>query len=218
MKVLITAPWVNQYADELRASFPSVEFIDGQKPEDALLYAADAEIIFGTVTSELLAASAKLRWIGFPAAGVEWMQHVPALIESDVAVTNARGAHATTIAEHTMGMLVFLARGFDVLFKAQQEKQWLWPPRPSTGLVGMTMGIIGLGQLGEGGQAVFVKQAGDLWPDTVDAGEIVGGRGRDHHFFLCLNFNGRDGLNQIHFMPFFQPRWPPFHNNRTFKS
>lgn len=148
MKVLITAPWVNQYADELRASFPSVEFIDGQKPEDALRNAADAEIIFGTVTSELLAASAKLRWIGFPAAGVEWMQHVPALIESDVAVTNARGAHATTIAEHTMGMLVFLARGFDVLFKAQQEKQWLWPPRPSTGLVGMTMGIIGLGQLG----------------------------------------------------------------------
>ncbi len=89
MKVLITAPWVNQYANELRASFPAVEFIDGQKPEDALRNAAEAEIIFGTVTSELLAATAKLRWIGFPAAGVEWMQHVPVLLESDVAVTNA---------------------------------------------------------------------------------------------------------------------------------
>ncbi|MDQ3249438.1 MAG: D-2-hydroxyacid dehydrogenase [Chloroflexota bacterium] len=149
MKLLITAPWVNQYADELRTAFPTVEFIDGCNPVNALRMATDVEIIFGSVTPELFAAAPTLRWIAFPAAGVEWMQNVPDLVASDVMVTNARGAHATTIAEHTMGMLVFLARDFAALFKAQREQQWLWPqPRTSTGLVGLTMGIIGLGQLG----------------------------------------------------------------------
>ena len=149
MKVLITAPWVIQALAELVSAFPQIEFINGQKPEDALQAAGDADVILGAVSRELFAAAPKLRWLHFPAAGVEWMQNVPALINSDVIVTNSRGAHATTIAEHTFGMLVFLARNFAALYEAQKEKKWLWPmPRPGVGLVGQTMGIIGLGQIG----------------------------------------------------------------------
>jgi phosphoglycerate dehydrogenase-like enzyme len=77
------------------------------------------------------------------------MRNVPSLAETDITVTNTRGAHATTIAEHTIGMLVFLARGFDALYDAQKEHVWAGRRgRPRTGLVGLTMGIIGLGNLG----------------------------------------------------------------------
>lgn len=64
----------------------------------------------------------------------------PSLRESDVQVTNTRGAHATTIAEHTFGMLVFLARRFDELYEAQKRHEWIrgqggarvwaWPAAP----------------------------------------------------------------------------------------
>ena len=64
-------------------------------------------------------------------------------------VTNTRGAHATTIAEHTIGMLIFLARRFDEIYEAQKRHEWIrGQGAPRVGLVGMTMGIIGLGQLG----------------------------------------------------------------------
>lgn len=149
MKILLTAPWVAQFMADLSSQFPNVEFIDGQKPADALKAAGDVEVIFGPVTRDLLAAASKLRWVQFPAAGVEWLHNLPELVNSDVILTNARGAHASTIAEHTFGMLVFLARDFATLYEAQKAKQWLWPPpRPGIGLLGMTMGIVGLGQIG----------------------------------------------------------------------
>lgn len=149
MKILVTAPWVAQSIDELAKEFPKAEFINGQNPADALKAAPEAEVIIGAVSRELFAAATKLRWLHFPAAGVEWLQNVPDLVNSDVIVTNSRGAHATTIAEHTFGMLVFLARDFATLYEAQKEKRWAWPlRRPGVGLVGLTMGIIGLGQIG----------------------------------------------------------------------
>ncbi|CAN5432569.1 D-2-hydroxyacid dehydrogenase [soil metagenome] len=149
MKVLVTAPWIAQSMGELAQLFPQIELIDGQKPEDALRAAGDAEVILGATSRELFAAAPKLRWLHFPAAGVEWMQNVPELVNSNVTVTNSRGAHATTIAEHTFGMLVFLARDFATLYEAQKAKRWAWPlAKPGIGLVGLTMGIIGLGQIG----------------------------------------------------------------------
>jgi phosphoglycerate dehydrogenase-like enzyme len=150
MKVLITAPYVHAYLDEWRQEFPQVEFLTGQTPAEVLAKAPEAEVAFGHVSQELFRAAPKLRWIQSGSAGVEWMQAVPELRDSDVIVTNTRGAHATTIAEHTFGMLVFLTRNFAQLYEAQKEHQWMRPQeiRPCTGLVGMTMGIVGLGQIG----------------------------------------------------------------------
>jgi phosphoglycerate dehydrogenase-like enzyme len=150
MKVLITNVYGHRYIGDWQKEFPQVEFITGETPAEIQQRAAEAEVAFGHVSRELFLAAPKLRWIQSGSAGVEWMQHVPELRDSDVLVTNMRGAHATTIAEHAFGMLVFLARNFAELYEAQKEKVWLplHRLRPSVGLVGMTMGIIGLGQIG----------------------------------------------------------------------
>lgn len=150
MKVLITAPYMHYFLGEWQKEFPQVEFISGETPEALRQAAADAEVAFGPVSADLLQAAPKLRWIQSGSAGVEWLQNVPALRESDIIVTNTRGAHATTIAEHTFGMLIYLARNFAELCDAQKQKVWLRPRemRTRAGLVGMTMGIIGLGQIG----------------------------------------------------------------------
>jgi phosphoglycerate dehydrogenase-like enzyme len=149
MKVLITAPYVHNYLGEWQREFPQVEFLTGQTPAEILAAAAEAEVAFGPVNQDLLRAAPKLRWIQSGSAGVEWMQAVPDLRETEILVTNTRGAHATTIAEHTFGMLIFLARNFAQLYENQKEH--VWDPkrmRGCYGLVGMTMGIIGLGQIG----------------------------------------------------------------------
>ncbi|MEZ4862815.1 MAG: D-2-hydroxyacid dehydrogenase [Caldilineaceae bacterium] len=149
MKVLITTPWVQNYLDNWQQDFPDVEFVGGETPEAIRAAAADAEVAFGPVNEELFQAAPKLRWIQSGSAGVEWMAHSPSLRVSDVMVTNTRGAHATTIAEHTFGMLIFLARRFDELYEAQKRHEWIrGRGAPRVGLVGMTMGIIGLGQIG----------------------------------------------------------------------
>lgn len=150
MKLLVTTHWVESYLKDWEKEFPTVEFVGGSTPAAVLAAAADAEIAFGPVNEELFHAAKKLRWIQSGSAGVEWLASAPSLRESDVMVTNTRGAHATTIAEHTIGMLVFLARRFDELYEAQKRHEWIRGQGGATrvGLVGMTMGIIGLGQLG----------------------------------------------------------------------
>lgn len=149
MKVLITGQWVMRFVDGFREDFPQVEFVFADSAEDIAAQAADAEAAFGPMNSSQLQAAPNLRWIQSPSAGVEWMRNAPELAERDITVCNTRGAHATTIAEHTMGMLVFLTRGFGPLHKAQQRHEWGVPEGTRlVGLVGLKMGIVGLGNIG----------------------------------------------------------------------
>ena len=150
MKALICSMWLVRHAEELRRTFPSVEFVVPEDFDDRHAMhaaAADAEVAFGNVDAELLAAAPRLKWIQAGGAGVEWMP--PELADTDVIVTNLRGAHAVTMAEHAFGMLLYLTRRFDQLRQAQRNREWLQPaPQPMVGLAGRTMGVIGLGNIG----------------------------------------------------------------------
>ena len=149
MKVLITAGWVDRFVDGFRQEFPQVEFVFADTAEKIAAQAADAEAAFGSINSSQLQAAPNLRWIQASSAGVEWMPNVPELAEREITVCNTRGAHAKTIAEHTMGMLVFLTRQFGPLYKAQQRHEWGVPAGARlVGLVGLKMGIVGLGNIG----------------------------------------------------------------------
>ncbi len=149
MKVLITAGWVDRFVEDFRQEFPQVEFVLADTAEEITAQAADAEAAFGPINSSQLQAAPNIRWIQASSAGVEWMPNVPELAERGITVCNTRGAHATTIAEHTMGMLVFLTRGFGPLHKAQQRHEWGVPEGTRlVGLVGLKMGIVGLGNIG----------------------------------------------------------------------
>ncbi len=149
MKVVITQAWVGHYVDMFRDAFPEVEFVSGSTPEEIIAVGADAEVAFGGVNQQLLDGLKGLKWIASASAGVEWMRNAPGLPATDITVTNTRGAHASTIAEHTFGMLVHLARRFDELYEAQKRHEWMRGANlPFTGLAGLTIGIVGLGNIG----------------------------------------------------------------------
>lgn len=165
MKLLISVDWDKQHIADLQHEFPQVQFVSATKLADQLREAPEAEVIFGRISREVFLAARKLRWIQCQGAGVETLAAIPELVASDVVVTNTRGAHAQTIAESAFGMLLFLTRGFRALEAAYRQRIWLRPLGfQPVGLAGMTLGIIGLGNIGRA-----IAQRGHAFDMTVIA-------------------------------------------------
>lgn len=143
-----TPEWV---IDRMRAAARDVEVVNARTPAEAVRLIPDADIAFSSVIRpEMLAAAGRLRWIHSPAAGVGGMLF-PAMRASDVIITNSRGMHAETIAEHVLAVILALFRRLPVAFRRQTERVWaqneltIDPPRL---IARKTVGIVGLGGIG----------------------------------------------------------------------
>jgi phosphoglycerate dehydrogenase-like enzyme len=86
-----------------------------------------------------------LRWVQISNVGIHNFLF-PALIESDVIVTNGRGAAERHIAEAVLGYLVALARGFPAIFADQRAHTW--GDRDTERLAGKRLLIVGPGPIG----------------------------------------------------------------------
>lgn len=109
----------------------------------------------GDFSREVFLAAKELRWVQCHGAGVNKLMGIPELVASNVRITSTKGAHAATIAEHFFGMLIGLTRQFPKLQEAQHRQEWVnwaqWPKvigRRPVGLLGMTLGIVGFGNIG----------------------------------------------------------------------
>lgn len=148
MKVL-AVEWSEARVAEAEVEFPDVHFVRATDAEMIVSEIADAEVVFGHIDREAFLAAKQLRWIQYGGAGVEKVLEMEELVESDVILTNASGAHVDTMSEHAFGMLVYLARSFGQLTEAQADHVYV--PKNAyhpVGLAGMTLGIIGLGNIG----------------------------------------------------------------------
>ena len=103
------------------------------------------------------------------------MWRVPGLQESEVAVTNMRGAHAATIAEHTFAMLLTHTRGLRAFEQKQREHEWGRGEMALSGIKGLTMGIVGFGNIG---RAIAHRATGfEMRVLAVDAEPVPAGEG-----------------------------------------
>jgi phosphoglycerate dehydrogenase-like enzyme len=150
MKLLVNAQWPEHLIGPVREAFPQVAFVQANDPEAAVREVADADAVFGYMTEEMSRAAQQLRWVQAMSAGVEWIWETPTLQRHDAVLTNMRGSHAATIAEHTFAMLLSVSRRLGYLADEQRRKSWQWgqTPTPMFGISGLTMGIIGLGNIG----------------------------------------------------------------------
>jgi phosphoglycerate dehydrogenase-like enzyme len=118
---------------------------------DGLL--SEADVVFGVlVDADNFALARRLRWIHVSAAGVGSLLF-PALVESDVVLTNGRGLHAAAMAEHALGVMLAFARKLHLARDRQRERRWeqtgLWTGAPPfRALAGSTLGLVGLGAVG----------------------------------------------------------------------
>ncbi len=172
MKLLIIRSWDGNLLAELKTTFPQVQFVATSEPDEILREISDAEIVFGGVTREAFRAAKRLKWIQNSGAGVDRLAPIAELAESDVIVTNTRGAHAATIAEHTFGLLISLTRNLPQSFQAQRDHNWnVRFDKPMVGLTGLTLGMVGLGNIG---RAIAKRgHAFDMNVIAIDAHEVA---------------------------------------------
>ena len=93
----------------------------------------------------------RLRWVHCTSAGIERIRQLPELIEMDaVTLTNGRGAHAATIADHTFAFILAFTRNLRDIMEDQRAHRWERAARSQGAreLSGSTLGILGLGKIG----------------------------------------------------------------------
>lgn len=94
----------------------------------------------------LLPAMPKLRWVQAMTAGVEGWVALPDL-PAGLTLTCARGTHRESMPENIIGALFYVAKPYAAAVENQKHGRWVHTvPQP---LTGKTLGILGLGAIGQ---------------------------------------------------------------------
>ncbi|MEX1207235.1 MAG: D-2-hydroxyacid dehydrogenase [Acidimicrobiia bacterium] len=88
-----------------------------------------------------------LRWVQSVSAGTDQFP-LDLLRSKGVVLTSARGIHETQVSEHALGLLLAMTRGIATAATNQASRNWVWSE--VTELSGKTLGVLGLGVIGEG--------------------------------------------------------------------
>jgi D-2-hydroxyacid dehydrogenase (NADP+) len=139
--------------EELRRRFPHVTFLHSTTRDADIDFAETADAAFALALSkEAVARATALKWVHCSGHAVGHFP-LPELAAGGVVVTNSRGVQAVPIAEHVMACLLALARRLPHTLRDQQQS--LWRPNELLGdgspwlLAGRTLGIIGVGTIGQ---------------------------------------------------------------------
>jgi phosphoglycerate dehydrogenase-like enzyme len=154
MKVAFAGSFAAQIAEPVRArlSLPCDVTIDDEVGIVSQL--ADVEVLVSMGFSTRMAEAApRLRLVQVPGAGLDRIKQ--SALRPGTCLANAYG-HETGIAEYMIGAMIALTRSFARLDRRLRQGQWesqwavgaaspaLWPE-----LAGKTLGILGLGRIGQ---------------------------------------------------------------------
>ncbi len=134
---------------ELKAVAPGVELIVCKDASAALAHAAQAHVLFGFITREIIRAGVNLRWVQQTSAGVEGVLAIPELVERSIILTNMQRAYGPEIADQAIGYLLCFTRSLGHFIRAMSREEWHTPREVVLDeLDGKTMLVIGLGGIG----------------------------------------------------------------------
>ena len=114
---------------------------------------ADADVLVGLCTPELIARGRKLKWIQLLNAGADSCATIPAVAQRGILVTNLQRIQGPHMAEHAMALTLALARQLPVYVGEQQSGAFtrgfreLRTERPVE-IEGKTLLVVGLGGIG----------------------------------------------------------------------
>jgi len=127
---------------------PDIKLLIAQERDAMMEVAPEAEIWFGGgMRPEIFERCRRLKWIQAISAGVDRYMFRE-LVESDVILTNVRGMHAETIAEHVFMFMLAFSRNLLHHLDRQGDREWDRSLTPRE-LTGQTLGIVGLGSIGQ---------------------------------------------------------------------
>src|SRR6202165_912571 len=140
-------------AEAIRRRWPEMRVVHLPDYDGLPKELPDTDIFVGySLRAEQLKDGKKLKWIHSTAAGVAQLMY-PELRDSGIMVTNPSGIFSVPMAEHTLGLLLALARNFPDSVRQQDRFVWsqqeLWDkPQHLTELNGKVLLIVGFGSIG----------------------------------------------------------------------
>lgn len=147
-KLVTTIDLDKRHIDRLNEEFPDLEVVVCPDRDWLSDYLSGAQAVLGRgLNPAIIEQFPEITWAHAGGAGVDDILF-PELIESDIIVTNNSGVHASTIAEHLLGMMLAFTRGFPEVVRNQEKHLW---QRPSTEVVELgyqTLAVVGLGDIG----------------------------------------------------------------------
>jgi phosphoglycerate dehydrogenase-like enzyme len=104
------------------------------------------DLAYGSQLESCWSHMTAARWLHSVAAGVDHLLF-PAIVESDVVLTNGRGAYKRSLAEFVMAGALHFAKDLPRL--ERQKRQHAWQTYEMEMLQGRVMGIVGYGKIGQ---------------------------------------------------------------------
>jgi phosphoglycerate dehydrogenase-like enzyme len=143
-------------ADYLRTIAPGVDIVGVQGLRNYAGMAevvADADVLIGLCTPEIVARGTNLKWIQLLNAGADSCATIPAVAERGILVTNLQRIQGPHMAEHAIAMLLSLARALPVYAVEQNAGAFTRGFRETRGerpieIEGKTLLVVGLGGIG----------------------------------------------------------------------
>ncbi len=151
MRIAVGTELNDAAIDRLQSSLPKVTFLPIATADDPMDAVRQSDAYLGRIDPDMFRqAGLHLRWIHSIGAGIETMSAISELVNSDITVTNTRGAHAPFIAEHTFALLLALQRHVAQFVQDQRDHIWKRPGFADSmqELYGRTMVILGMGNVG----------------------------------------------------------------------
>jgi D-2-hydroxyacid dehydrogenase (NADP+) len=139
--------------DTIRARWPETRVVHLPDYEHLPEELPDTDIFIGSsLRPEQFRLAKKIKWVHSTAAGVSQLMY-PELRESGIVLTNPSGIFSPPMAEHTMGLMVAMARNFPDSVRFQDRSEWgqrqiSGPLGPLTELNGQLLLIVGYGSIG----------------------------------------------------------------------
>ena len=150
-KILVSDDVSEAGLEPLRAAGFAVEKRTGLKPDELRAAIGDYDGLVvrseTKVTAEALDAAARLRAIGRAGVGVDNID-VAAATKRGVIVMNAPDGNTMTTAEHTVALLLALARRVPQANASLRAGRWERKKFVGVELRGKTLGLVGLGRIG----------------------------------------------------------------------
>jgi D-3-phosphoglycerate dehydrogenase len=112
------------------------------KDYDGLLIRSEVK-----VTQEIIAAASKMKFIGRAGTGVDNVDK-NAATQRGIVVANVPGGNTISAAEHTIGLMLSMARNIPQAYQSLKGKKWDRKNFMGTELYGKYLGLIGLGRIG----------------------------------------------------------------------
>lgn len=145
--MIVPALGADERARILDAAGPGARLVEAKDPGEQRAQIADADVLFGRVSAEVLAEAKRLRLYQSIGAGVDAIL-TPELVESEVILASEKGQVGIHLAEHAFALLLGLTRGLHTALRRpdfglrepiRREQRELWE---------QTMGILGFGGTG----------------------------------------------------------------------